>query len=130
MKILGIDYGRKKIGVAIGDTTTKLAEPLQVWSISNIKYQISKTIRDNFVEKIIIGLPNGKLDEKIKRFGGDLEKQIGVKVEFFDETLTTQDAQQLLIISGRKRKLRKEKEDAVAAAIMLQYYLEGRDNDD
>lgn len=125
MKILGIDYGRNKIGLAIGDTVTKLAEPLFVLSKSNIKDQISKITMDNDIEKIVVGLPGGKMDEEIKMFGEKLEKQTGVKVEYFDETLTTQDAQEILIASGRKRKSRKEKEDSVAAAIMLQLFIEG-----
>lgn len=124
MKILGIDYGRKKIGLAIGDTVTKLAEPLPVLSKSNIKDQISKITIDNDIEEIVIGLPSGKMDGEIKMFGEKLEKQTGVSVEYFDETLTTQDAQEILIASGRKRKSRKEKEDSVAAAIMLQLFIE------
>ncbi len=124
MKILGIDYGRKKIGVAVGDTMTKLAEPLPVLSISKIKDQISKIATDNGIKKIVIGLPGGEMDEEIKKFGEKLEKQTGAKVEYSDETLTTQDAQRILIASGRKRKSRKEKEDSVAAAIMLQLFIE------
>jgi len=130
MKILGIDYGRTKMGIAVGFTVLNRAEPLQVLTSSKFKVQSSKLLAENSVEKIVIGVPGGKMDVEIKEFGAGLKKETGVRVEFFDETLTTQDAQQLLIISGRKRKLRKEKEDAVAAAIMLQYYLEGRDNDD
>lgn len=124
MKILGIDYGRKKIGLAIGDTTIKLAEPLQVLSSSNFKAQSSKLVTDNDIKKIVIGLSCGRMDEEIKMFGEELEKQTGVRVEYSDETLSTQDAQKILIASGRKRKSRKEKEDSVAAAIMLQLFIE------
>jgi len=124
MKILGIDYGQSKMGVAVGDTATGLAEPIKVFQISNFKIQILKIIfNDPMIKKIVVGLPHGKMDVEIKEFGVGLEKQTGVEVEFFDETLTTQDAQRLLIASGRKRKSRKEKEDAVAAAIMLEYFI-------
>ena len=126
MKILGIDYGRKKIGVAVGDTVTKLAEPLQVLSSSKFKVQSSKLITDNRIERILIGLPGGRLDKEIKEFGRKIQYQAGVPVEYFDETLSTQDAQRILIESGGKRKKREGKEDAVAAAVMLQWYLEAR----
>lgn len=124
MKILGVDYGRGKIGVAVGDTTTKLAEPLHVISSSKFNVQCSKLVIENNIKMIVIGLPAGKMDEEIKTFGGKLHEQTGLKVEYFDETLSTQDAQKILIESGGNRKKRKQKEDAVAAAIMLQWYLE------
>ena len=140
MKILGIDYGRKKIGIAVGDTVLKLAEPLQVLASSKFPerisskfngtgaVQISKLIKENAIEKIVIGVPGGKMDEEIKKFGEELKKETDLPVEYFDETLSTQDAQRVLIESGGSRKKRKEKEDAVAAAIMLQWYLEGGNN--
>ena len=123
MKILGIDYGRKKIGLALGDTVTKLAEPLK--TIKNFKFEIlnlKSILNDQIIQKIVIGLPNGKMDEEIKVFGENLKKGTGLPVEYFDETLTTQDAQRILITGGGKRKKRKEKEDAVAAALMLENY--------
>jgi len=131
MKILGIDYGRKKIGVALGEVETGMVEP--VGTAENFKFLIlnfNSIFNDPMVKKIVVGIPDGKMDTEIKEFGARLEKQTGIKVEFFDETLTTYDAQRLLIASGRKQKSRKEKEDAVAAAIMLQYFLEGRGNND
>lgn len=131
MKILGIDYGRKKIGVALGDMGTGLVEPIGTAENFNFLILNYKSIfKDPMLKKIVVGLPDGKIDTEIKEFGTKLEKETGVKVEFFDETLTTYDAQKLLIMSGRKQKSRKEKEDAVAAAIMLQYFLEGRGNND
>lgn len=125
MKILGIDYGRKKIGVALGDTETGMVEPIATAENFNFLILNYKSIfNDPTLKKIVVGIPDGEMDTEIKEFGKKLEKQTGVKVEFFDETLTTYDAQKLLIAGGRKQKSRKEKEDAVAAAIMLQYYLE------
>lgn len=133
MKILGIDYGRKKIGLAVGDSESRFVEPLLVLTSSKFKVpafvktmagrQISKLISENNIETIVVGLPSGKIDEKVKTFGKTLGKSTGVPVEYFDETLTTKDAQKLLIASGRKRKSRREKEDAIAAAIMLESYL-------
>ena len=124
MKLLGIDYGRKKIGLAIGDTIVKLVEPMQVLSNSRFKFQSLRLIKENNIEKIVIGLPSGKMDDEIKNFGKNLEKNSGVIVEYFDESLTTLDAQKILLASGRRRKSRKEREDAIAAAIMLQSFIE------
>ena len=123
MRVLGIDYGKSKIGLAVGDTETKLSEPLKVLSMSNVKCQMSNIVQENNICKIIVGLTGGRMDEEIKDFGEKLAKETVLPVEYFDETLTTQDAQRILINSGGKRKKRKEKEDAVAAALMLENYL-------
>ncbi len=131
MKILGIDYGKAKIGLAVGETETELAEPLAVWPSSNLpagrqvfKFQISNLIKEYGIEKIVVGIPGGKIEAEIRRFGEELKKQTGLPVEFFDETLSSQDAQKLLIEIQKKRKFRREMEDAFAAAIMLESYME------
>ncbi|HUW24468.1 MAG TPA: Holliday junction resolvase RuvX [Patescibacteria group bacterium] len=124
MKILGIDYGRAKIGLAVGETQTRLVEPLAVWPSSKFKVQSAKLAKELGVEKIVVGVPGGKMEEEIRRFGERLRKQTGLAVEFFDETLTSQEAQKLLLKLKRKRKFRHEKEDAFAAAIMLEFYLD------
>ncbi|PIS14596.1 Holliday junction resolvase RuvX [Candidatus Shapirobacteria bacterium CG09_land_8_20_14_0_10_39_12] len=118
MKILGIDYGKRKIGAAIGDTETKLVEPLTAL------IDFKTIINNQMIKKVIIGNPGGKIGEEIERFGQKLGEDLNLPIEYFDETLTTQDAQKALIESGGSRKSRKQKEDAVAASLMLQYYLE------
>jgi len=129
MKILGIDYGRKKIGLAIGDTDTQLAEPLTtVGSFKFLILNFKSILNEQKIEKVVIGIPGGEIEAEIKKFGQNFKKEIGLPVEYFDETLTTQEAQKVLIASGRKRKSRKEIEDSVAAAIMLQLFIEGHQN--
>lgn len=112
--------------MAVGDSLTKLVEPLRVLSSSKFKVQSLKLIKEEEVEEIVIGLSEGKLSGEIKRFGKKLQEETQLPVEFFDETLTTQDAQDILTKSGRSRKSRRQKEDAIAAAIMLEYYIEAR----
>jgi len=124
MYILCIDYGKSKIGLAIGDTDTIIAQPYKVIPNSEFNGVIAGVFSKYQIKKIIIGLPGNYLDSEIKTVGEKLTEMLKIPVVFIDETLTTQDAQQMLINSGLKRKNRKEKEDAVAAAIMLQYYLE------
>jgi len=118
----------------VGNTETGLAEPIKVFQISNpawrqtgFKFQISRIIEENEVKMIVVGVPGEKMEGEIRQFGRQLEKVTGLSVEYVDETLTTHDAQRELIASGRKQKDRREKEDAIAAAIMLEYYMKGGD---
>lgn len=124
MKILGIDYGRNKIGVAVGETETKLVEPLETVRSRSPVLSIKKIATREKVEKVVVGAPGGKMEKEIRRFGDNLWKETGLPVEFFDETLTTQDSQKALIAGGGRRKARREREDAIAAAIMLELYLD------
>ena len=124
MNILGIDYGRKKIGLAIGETETGLVEPIGILPSAKFKAQSAKLCQDNDIKVIVIGITGGEIDEEIKTFGRKLEKETGLAVEFFDETLTTQDAQKILGQTGRNKKYKKKMEDAISAAIMLKSYLE------
>lgn len=124
MKILGIDYGEKKIGLAIGDFKTGLVEPEVTLKIGSCQLQIMNLIKENDLQKIVIGLPGSRLDEKIKDFGLKLSRQVGLPVDYYDETLTTNEAGKILGLVGRSRNYKKRMEDAIAAAIMLKSYLE------
>lgn len=127
MNILGIDYGEKKIGLAIGYSESKFAEPLMVVKYVNEKKVLEKICQVSQVErvgKVVIGVSEGKTAEKTKEFGLKLGKALVVPIEYFDETLSTREAQELAIQSGMKRKKRKDMEDALAASVMLQKYLE------
>lgn len=119
MTILGIDYGRKKIGLAISEGS--IAQPLKVLRVKSFTQAVEKTKKiqkELSVEKIIVGVSEGEMGEESHKFA----KKIGAIT--FDETLTTHDAQELSIKSGMKRKKRRKMEDAFAAAIMLQSYLD------
>jgi len=112
MKILGIDYGRKKIGLAIAEGS--LAEPWRVVKPEALK----KILENESFDKIIVGVSSGQMGEEQKKFA----KSIGA--ETFDETLTTKEAQKLSIEAGINRKKRRGMEDAFAAALILQDYLD------
>lgn len=119
MKYLGIDYGRSKIGLAMSDG--RLSEPYQV-----IRYKdrekmiahINRIIEKQKIEKVIVGISEGEMGEESKKFA------IIFKADTFDETLSSHDAQQKSVQSGMGRKKRREMEDAFAASIMLQNYLD------
>jgi putative Holliday junction resolvase len=119
MKTLGIDYGKAKVGLAIGEGS--LAEPMQVIRYTNIdilEQQIKQVIERENIDKVVVGVSEGEMGEESKKFA----KKIGAIT--FDETLSTQDAQELSRQAGINRKKRKEMEDAYAASIMLQSYLD------
>jgi len=123
MRVLGIDFGIAKIGLAIADNG--LAQPTGV--IKNHKKTLTKIaqiVEQKRIEKIIIGVSEGRIGQKAKEYGKKLEEITGVKVSFQDETLTTKEAVAKMIEAGKKKKYRQEKEDAFAAAIILQAYLD------
>jgi putative holliday junction resolvase len=125
MKILGIDYGERKIGISIAET--KIAEPYSVLRYTfqeKVIGEILKIIELLRVEKIVIGLSEGKSAQNTKIFGEELLKKISIPLEYFDETLSTQEAINLSIEAGIKRSKRKKLEDSYAATVMLQLYLE------
>jgi len=119
MKILGIDYGEAKIGLAISEG--EIAGPLQVVSS---KYQVASICQREDVDKIIIGISEGKMAEKTRQFGEELRKITGLPVEYWEETLTSQEAVKKMIEAGKAKRRRKTDEHAVAAALILQDYLE------
>ncbi len=118
MRLLGIDYGRKKIGLATSEGG--LAEP---WKVVNSK-GLEKILQTEKFDKIIIGISEGKMATESKRFSLSLGKTLNIPVEVFDETLTSQDAQRLSREAGISQKKRHKMEDAYAAAIVLQNYID------
>lgn len=119
MRILGIDYGRSKIGLAIAENN--LSEPLRVVNVSSFEdaiTKITKEIESVNATKVVVGVSESEMGEESKRFSEALG------AETFDETLTSQDAQRLSREAGVPRQKRKSMEDAYAAAIMLQNYLD------
>jgi len=127
MRILGIDYGRKKIGLAFGDSDSRLAEPLKTLrykDIRNLGEVLKKLTQKLGVQRIVIGVSEGKMEEETKDFGKKLEKILKIGVVFQDETLTTREAQELSILARIKRKKRKKEEDSYAASLILQSYLD------
>ena len=127
MQILGIDYGRKKIGIAIGDTDSRLSEPYMVIRFSKQEEAIKKVeqvIQLEKVEKVVVGVSEGEMEKETREFGKMLQEKLNLPVVFHDETLSTHDAQELSIKAGIRRKKRKGMEDAYAASVILQNFLE------
>ncbi len=135
MRMLGLDIGDRRIGVALSDPTGMLAGALTVIQRKGGKADF-QTILDlaaeHKVERIIVGLPrlmDGRLGaqaEKTLAFVEELSRLSPVPVETFDERLSTSVAEQLLKEAGKKRREIKAKHDAAAAALILQWYLDER----
>lgn len=120
MKILGIDYGKNKIGLATSEG--KLASPWKVVKPNKIK----KIVGEGNFDKIVVGISEGKMAQDSIKFASALKSIISHKrsIELFDETLSTHDAQKLSIQARVPLKKRRSMEDAYAAAVMLQNYLD------
>jgi putative holliday junction resolvase len=128
LTILSIDYGRKKLGLAIGDTDSKLARPLVVLKYKRedeILEKLMNLIKKENINLIVFGVSEGEMARESREFSHKVKDLSGLEVVFQDETLSTKEAQAFSILAGIKRKKRKEMEDAYSAAIILQDYFEG-----
>ena len=124
MKILAIDFGTKRIGLAISDETQTLAREYGIFSPKEFWEKLVGLITDEEIEKIIIGLPLNMSGEETpktreaKKFSREVESKSEVSVELVDERLSSQMAQ---TISGSSENL-----DSLAAQIFLQNYLDSK----
>lgn len=133
MRILGLDYGEKRIGVAICDELGLTAQGLPT-IIRKTKKQdlniLGSFIGDYKVEKIVIGYPlridgsEGIQCEKVNRFAALMEATFFLPVVKWPETLSTKEAEEILINSGVRWEKRKKMVDRLAACIILQGYLD------
>lgn len=121
MKYLGIDYGEAKIGLAV--SSGEIATPQGVIGRRQLK-ALALFCQQNKIEKIMIGLSEGRIAEKTKRFGQELAKLTGLPVEYYDETLSSQQAREKMIEAGKPQRKKKLDEHALSAAIILQDYLD------
>ena len=121
MRYLGIDFGLKKIGLAISEG--ELAAPLKVLEASNFQDALSKIKKEAAdFDKVIIGKPEGKVGKKVTKLVSLLKKE-SMDIEEWDETLSSQKAMAYMIQSGLGKNKRKIT-DAYSAAIILQEYLD------
>jgi putative Holliday junction resolvase len=127
MRILGIDYGRKKMGISLA--TSSLAEPYGLVRAGSSEEAIDKIgaiAKKEGVDKIVVGVSEGQMAEESKGFSKNLKERLGLNVETFDETLSTQEAQRLAIQAGVRKGKRKKLEDAYAACVMLQLFIDSQ----
>lgn len=136
-RILSIDYGKKRTGIAVTDSLQLIANGLDVVETKNLEEYIANYLAKEEVETIVVGYPrqtNGEDSENMKRitpFYNRLKKLYpNVNVELYDERFTSVLAHQTIIASGIGRKARQNKGlvDQISATIILQDYLESKRN--
>lgn len=135
MKILGIDYGDVRVGLAVSDVTEFLASGIgnvKITGMNNAVELVCEKIKEHGCEKIVLGLPvnmngsQGEKAEKIRVFGNKLKEASGLDVEYVDERLTTVMAHSFMNSTGTYGKKRKESVDTLSAQIILQNYLDSK----
>ncbi len=133
MRILGLDYGKERIGVAICDEMGIVARSLCAIERKGLEKDMAEIKRlagEFVVEKIVIGYPltldgkEGIQCERVSRFADMLEERLSLPVVKWDESLSTKEAEGFLIEADMSRKKRKKRVDKLAAAIILQRYLD------
>jgi len=122
MHVLGIDYGEKMVGVAISDGT--YAQDLDSFATNEAIDRIVLQCQQYLIEQIVIGEGTGRLSQTIDSFGKKLAGLTKLPIIYWDETLTTARAQAVLLTNRSTRKRRRTKEHQVAAALILQSYLD------
>lgn len=136
MRILGLDYGEKRIGAAICDELGMTAQGLPTIIRKSKKHDLDilgNLIKSYNVEKIVIGYPvrldgsEGIQCEKVNRFSVLLYKTFSLTVIKWPETLSTKEAEEILINSGVRWQKRKKMVDKLAACLILQNYLDSAD---
>ncbi len=133
MKILGLDYGEARIGVAVSDVFGILATPLDTVCEKERGKQlekVAKIARDNGVEKLVVGYPKhmdgtvGHRAQYTEEFAKELSEMLNIPYIMWDERLSSTEAHRILESGGVSGKNRKTKVDKIAAVIILQGYLD------
>lgn len=136
MRIMGLDYGSRTVGVAVSDALGLTAQGVETVTreeenkLRKTLRRIEDLAREYEVERIVLGYPKhmnnslGDRAEKTEAFKEMLERRLGLPVVLWDERLTTVAAERILMESGVRRENRKEVIDKVAAGLILQGYLD------
>ena len=136
MRVMGLDYGSKTVGVAISDPLGITAQGIETIErkeenkLRKTLARIEELVREYEVEKIVLGFPKnmnntiGERAEKSLELKAMLERRIGIPVIMWDERLTTVEAERTLMESNVRRENRKKYVDKIAAVFILQGYLD------
>jgi putative Holliday junction resolvase len=131
-RILGIDFGEKRIGIAMSDPTQMIASPLKTVERAIIEEVLASIMHDYGIEMVVVGLPlhtngtRGKRAEDVEAFARRIEQNLKVTVVLWDERFSTQAAERAMHDMEEKPSRNKGKVDRIAAAIVLQSYLDSR----
>jgi putative Holliday junction resolvase len=135
MRILGLDHGTKRIGVAVSDELKLIAQPLEYIPAeprAEFFSRLKGLVLEKQVESIVVGMPRnmdgsyGPAAAKVREFITALQAEVSVPIKTWDERLTSAMANRVLLQANVRRNQRKEKVDKMAAAILLQSYLDAQ----
>ena len=133
MRILAVDPGTRRVGLALSDPSGTIASPLGAVPAEppeSLPERLANAAREHEAERIVVGLPveldgkRGPAAVAAERLATQLRRASGLPVEMMDERLTTAAAERTLIDAGMPREKRKKAVDSVAASLLLQTYLE------
>ena len=131
-KIMALDYGEVRIGIAMTDRLQTIASPFETYKRKSVEKDLdylADLAKENFVSEIVMGLPlnmdgtEGDRASKTREFGDKLKEKSGLEIVYVDERLTSVEAEEILIESGMRREKRKEVIDKIAASLILESYL-------
>ena len=134
-RCLGVDYGTRRIGLAVSDASGSIAFPAGTLERRGLRRDLESLcalVKEREVERIVVGLPlhmdgrRGPEAEAAEKFAGQLAQATGLPVEMFDERWTTREAERALAETGRRGKKRRQVVDSVAASLLLRAWLEQR----
>lgn len=130
-RYLGVDCGSKRVGVAISDAAGILASPLEVVARAEAPARVVALAEEFGIGGLVVGLPTGlsggegRSAEEARALGVELAAATGLPVQFVDERFTSRLAEDALIETGMRRRRRRATVDKVAAALILQDFLDG-----
>jgi putative holliday junction resolvase len=134
-RVAGIDYGTVRIGIALSDPGRSIASPMENYTRRNAELdaeRFQRLVREESVVLFVVGLPvhldgrESKKSRESRQFGKWLAEVTGVRVDYFDERVTSTEAENMLLAADMTKKRRKKRLDMLAAQIMLSAYLEAR----
>jgi len=135
MRILALDHGTRRVGVAVSDELQMIAQPLEYIApepFGDFLKRLKEILHEKEASLILVGMPRnmdgsyGPAALKVQEFVAALKNALTLPIKTWDERLTTVQAQKFLIQGGVRRDQRKQKVDKTAAAILLQSYLDGQ----
>lgn len=133
MRILGLDIGHRRIGVALSDPTGTIAQALEVVpnrGFRQVAARIRQLVAEHQIDRIVVGLPlrldgrEGEEARSARAFAAKLQSAVAVAVDLADERLSTAEAERTMLEADASRQTRRRQRDAVAAALILQTHLD------
>ena len=129
-RVLGLDHGSHRVGLAMSDPLRITAQPLEVVTRAAAVARIKDLVLEFQIVEIVVGLPisldgsQGEAAEAARQFGAEVAAATGIDVTYLDERFSTVSAENIMLEAGARRRVRRENIDKVAAAIILRAFLD------